>query len=97
MSALFYSYDKPWYFSISAGIQALILVAGTALMLPEYGIIAAGWVRLTAQVTIIIFTLGLALYSHRNKYNALPRMWVINYSKSAVCSLSLPENIQSFS
>ena len=74
ISALFYSYDKPWYFSISAGIQALILVAGTALLLPQYGIIAAGWVRLSAQLVIIIFTLFLALQSHRKKYNALPRL-----------------------
>lgn len=75
LSALFYSYNKAWYFSVSVAVQAGVLVLGNVLLLPTYGIIAAGWIRLAAQLAIVIFTICLALYTHQRKFQELPQLW----------------------
>jgi O-antigen/teichoic acid export membrane protein len=72
LSVLFYSYDKPWYFSVSVALQTILLLAGNYVLLPPFGIIAAGWVRLGSQLVIVMFTIGLALYTHRQKFQRLP-------------------------
>ncbi len=74
INALFYSYDKAWFFSISAALQAGLLLLGNWLLLPAYGIVAAGWVRLTAQLLVIGFTFAIGLYSHRQRYQTLPQI-----------------------
>lgn len=75
LSALFYSYDKPWYFSASAALQAGLLVTANILLLPSFGITAAGWIRLSTQLVIVLFTVIAALYSHRRRFQQLPRVF----------------------
>ena len=75
LTALFYSYDKAWYFSVSAALQASFLLVGNALLLPSFGIIAAGWVRLTAQLVMVVFTIGIALMSHRQRFKQFPNIF----------------------
>lgn len=74
INSLFYSYDKAWFFSVSAVLQAGLLLLGNVVLLPVYGIIAAGWVRLLAQALVVGFGIVVALLSHRQRFQQLPRL-----------------------
>lgn len=65
--ALFYAFDKPWYFSVSGVLQLAIVLLGNGLLVPEYGLAAAAWTRLGARTTLLVFTAGLGLYLYRGK------------------------------
>ncbi len=58
--AMFYAFDKPWYFSVSGLVQLIIVLAGNLLFVPVYGLPAAAWTRLTARIVLLIMTAFLA-------------------------------------
>lgn len=72
INSLFYSYDKAWFFSISAVSQVALLLIGNIVLLPIFGIIAAGWVRLFVQILIVCFSLVVALFSHYQRFQQMP-------------------------
>lgn len=74
ITSLFFSYDKPWFFSIAATLQALLLIAGDLWLVPVYGIAAAGWVRLISQLLVIVFATVYALQSHQKRYGSFPKL-----------------------
>ncbi len=73
INSLFFSYDKPWFFSSSAILQAGLLILGNWYFLSQYGIEAAGWVRFATQSLLVLFSFAMALYSHHQRFHTLPR------------------------
>ncbi len=65
--ALFYAFDKPWYFSVSGVVQLAIVLLGNGLLVPEYGLQAAAWTRLGARGVLLVLTVGLGLVFYRGK------------------------------
>lgn len=66
--ALFFSFDIPWYFSLSGVLQLVIIVVGNGIFVPEYGLAAAAWTRLAARLALFVFTLLLAVYMYKKTY-----------------------------
>lgn len=64
--AMFYSFNLPWYFSVSGVVQLIIILVGNGLLIPEYGVNASAWTRLVARVVLLVMTIVLARY-HLNK------------------------------
>lgn len=67
-SALFFSFDKAHYFSISGLLQLGIIVLGNILFLSSYGLEAAAWSRLLSRIVLFAFTLTYGLYVYRKMY-----------------------------
>jgi O-antigen/teichoic acid export membrane protein len=65
--ALFYAFDKPWYFSISGIVQLVIVLMGNGLLVPIYGLEAAAWTRFGARAVLLVLTMGLGLVFYRQK------------------------------
>jgi O-antigen/teichoic acid export membrane protein len=66
--ALFFSFNKNWYFSVSGLLQLTIIVVGNVGFVPIYGLEAAAWTRLTARLSLFVFTVVLALITYRQHY-----------------------------
>lgn len=66
--ALFFSFDVPWFFSVSGVLQLVIVIGGNLLFVPLHGVEAAAWVRLCARLALFIFTVLLAVYMYRKTY-----------------------------
>ncbi len=66
--ALFFSFDFPWYFSLSGILQLGIIIAGNLLFVPSFGLAAAAWTRLVSRLVLLVFTLTLALYAYQKKF-----------------------------
>jgi O-antigen/teichoic acid export membrane protein len=64
-AALFFSFDAPWYFSISGLGQLFIVLVGNWMFVPVYGIEATAWVRLTARIVLLVFTISLGLWLYQ--------------------------------
>lgn len=67
-TALFYSFDKDNYFSVSGIIQLFILLLGNYLLVPSYGIMGAGVVQLIARLITLFYTIIFALIVYKEKY-----------------------------
>jgi len=65
--ATFFTYDAPWFFSISGLIQAVIIIIGNIAFVPEYGLMASVWTRFTAQLVMLIIAISMSLYFLRTK------------------------------
>jgi len=70
--ALFYVFEKDWYFSVSGIGQLLIVVVGNYLLVPTMGLYGAAWTRFISRVFFFTFTIGLAIYIYRQKYLRAP-------------------------
>ncbi|MBP7774930.1 hypothetical protein KA078_04020, partial [Candidatus Woesebacteria bacterium] len=68
--ALFFSFDIPWYFSLSGVLQLAIIVVGNGIFVPEYGLAAAAWTRLAARMALFVFTVIFAIYMYKKTYAA---------------------------
>jgi O-antigen/teichoic acid export membrane protein len=55
--ALFFSFNNPWYFSVSGILQLVIVLAGNLIFVPIYGLEAAAWTRLVARVALFSLTI----------------------------------------
>lgn len=66
--ALFFSFEMPWYFSLSGLLQLLIIIIGNGVFVPEYGLSAAAWTRLAARVALFVFTVTVAFYTYKKTY-----------------------------
>lgn len=66
--ALFYSFDKPEYFSISGILQLLIMVIGNLFFVPLFGLIAAAWVRFATRLLLLILTISWGLWLYHKQY-----------------------------
>lgn len=66
--ALFFSFNKPYYFSVSGIIQLIVIISGNIFFVPEYGLDAAAWTRLIARVALLMFTLYMAWISYKEMY-----------------------------
>lgn len=58
--AFFYSYNLPWYFSVSGIVQLVIVLGGNGLLVPVYGVDVAAWTRLVARIVLLIMTIIIA-------------------------------------
>lgn len=56
-AAFFYSFHRPSYFSITGVIQVVITILGSIIFIPHYGLLAAAWIRLLAQLIIFAITI----------------------------------------
>lgn len=63
--AIFFSLEKPWYFSVSGLLQLSIILVGNGVFVPIYGLEAAAWTRLLARAVLFVFTLFLAMITLR--------------------------------
>jgi len=64
--ALFFSYDVPWYFSVSGILQLMIIIGGNWYFVPLFGLEGAAWTRLAARLVLFIFTVAVAYWSYSN-------------------------------
>jgi O-antigen/teichoic acid export membrane protein len=67
-TALFFSLDVPWYFSLSGLAQLVIILVGNAVFVPEYGLAAAAWTRLGAKIFLLVFTILLIVWIFRKQH-----------------------------
>lgn len=68
--ALFYSYHLNWYFSVSGVLQLIIVLAGNFLFVPQYGLEAAAWTRLSSRLFLFAFCSLLSLGLYWKKYGS---------------------------
>lgn len=66
--ALFFSFNKPIYFSIAGITQLLIIIGGNMLFVPVFGLEAAAWSRVVTRLVLFILTAVMALITYRNTY-----------------------------
>jgi O-antigen/teichoic acid export membrane protein len=66
--ALFFSFNKASYFSISGIVQVAIILVGNALFVPEYGLDAAAWTRLWARIALLVLTITMAWWVYKHEY-----------------------------
>lgn len=64
--AVFYSLDRPSYFSIGGVIQASVIILGSFFFLKEYGIEAAAWSRLMATILFMLYTIYILVREFRS-------------------------------
>lgn len=62
ISSLFYLFDKPQYYAIAGALNTIILLIGDYIVIPRYGLIGAGMVRVVVRITLLLFTI---LYAKR--------------------------------
>lgn len=68
LTAVFYTLDKPNYFSINGFIQVVCILVGTLLFIGEYGIMAAAISRLVATSVSIGYSLmSVSIMLRKNK------------------------------
>lgn len=65
--ALFFSYDAPWFFSLSGIVQIIIILVGNLIFVPEFGLEAAAWTRVVARLSLLGLSLGLGLWLYSKK------------------------------
>lgn len=68
-SALFYSFDKDSYFSISGIIQLVSLLIGNYLLVPQGGITGSAYAQLLSRIILLVFTILFACKAYKEKYN----------------------------
>lgn len=66
--ALFFSFHKHWYFSVSGLLQLVIIVVGNVVFVPRFGLVAAAWTRLVTRLALFGFTVLLAIITYRQQY-----------------------------
>lgn len=66
--ALFYLFDKPIYFAVSGLIGTAVLLLGDVILIPQSGIIGAGYARILSRVAVLVYTLFLARRAYREHY-----------------------------
>lgn len=59
LMALFFSFEAPWYFSISGLLQLAIILGGNIWLVPIYGLEASAWTRLVSRAVLLLFTVVL--------------------------------------
>lgn len=67
LMALFFSFDAPWYFSVSGILQLVIILVGNYIFVPIYGLEASAWTRLISRLALFVFTAILVWYFYRKK------------------------------
>jgi O-antigen/teichoic acid export membrane protein len=67
-AAMFYSFDAPWYFSLTGAMQLIIAIIGNWVFVPTYGLMASALTTLFIRVAVFIFTAALAFILYRQKY-----------------------------
>jgi O-antigen/teichoic acid export membrane protein len=66
--AFFYTFDLPWYFSLTGIVQLIIVLVGNGLLVPKFGLEAAAWTRFTARLVLLLMTIGLAGWYYQREY-----------------------------
>lgn len=69
--ALFFSFELPWYFSVSGLLQVAIVVVGNLIFVPLFGLTGAAWVRVTARLALFVFTVALGMWMYQRRKNVL--------------------------
>ncbi|PIY80781.1 MAG: hypothetical protein COY80_01100 [Candidatus Pacebacteria bacterium CG_4_10_14_0_8_um_filter_42_14] len=67
--ALFFSFDHPWFFSVSGIMQLVIILVGNAVFVPIYGLQAAAWTRLMARLAFFVFSVAVGMWAYRKMKN----------------------------
>lgn len=58
--ALFYLFDRPEFYAYSGIVQTAILIIGDLILIPQFGLLGAAWVRVLVRVVMLVFTLVYA-------------------------------------
>ncbi len=66
--ALFYSFEAPWYFSVTGIAQLVIVLVGNGVFVPIYGLEAAAWTRLISRIILCLFTILVGLFLFHKNY-----------------------------
>lgn len=67
--ALFYSFDKNNFFSLSGIIQLITIIAGNIFLVPLYGINGSAFTQLISRFSLFAFTFIYGYVVYRNKYS----------------------------
>jgi len=68
--ALFFSFDHPWFFSVSGILQLVIILVGNAVFVPVFGLQAAAWTRLVARLAFFVFSVVVGMWAYRRHQRA---------------------------
>lgn len=66
--ALFYLFDKPAFFAWSGIISTVVLLAMDVVLIPQYGLMGAGYARIVTRLAGLLFTLWYARRAYRERY-----------------------------
>lgn len=66
--ALFYSFEKNSFFSLSGVLQCIAIIGTNFLLVPSFGIAGAAWAQLITRMVMLIFTIIFAYMVYRKKY-----------------------------
>lgn len=69
-TAVFFSLENVWYFSVAGLIQLAIIIFGNWLFVPIFGLEAAVWSRFTAKAVLLIFTCTLVAVFYKKRFKA---------------------------
>jgi O-antigen/teichoic acid export membrane protein len=61
-TALFYSFEKNSFFSISGFIQVTLIVVGNIILIPKYGLIGTAYTQLLTAIVMFVITLTWSIY-----------------------------------
>lgn len=56
-TALFYSYNKNSYFSISGLLQVILILAGNFILIPKMGLMGTAYTQLITRAILLLFTM----------------------------------------
>lgn len=63
--AVFFSFEAPWYFSVSGLLQLALTIGGNFWLLPIYGLQATVWTRLVTRGILFLGTVIVAWWYYR--------------------------------
>lgn len=63
--ALFFSFNSPWFFSVSGVLQLVIILAGNLVFVPLFGLEAAAWTRLVARIAFFVLAVGWGWWAYQ--------------------------------
>lgn len=68
-TALFYTFDRHIFFSVTGALQVLLIVGGNLLLIPMFGLIGTAYAQLTTRFILFAVTVFWGLIVYRNQFN----------------------------
>ncbi len=70
-TALFYSFNKNLYFSLTGIVQVVLILTGNFVLIPKIGLMGAAYTQLIAMFAIFVLTLTWSLTIYNKKFKLL--------------------------
>lgn len=67
-TALFYSFERNKYFSLSGVIQILVILSGNFLLVPSFGVIGSATAQFISRFVLLLFTVFYAFKTYQERF-----------------------------